>query len=446
MRTRVVLSLALFVATPTWCQVSTTNGGVGLAMTDEMQTPPPVSDQAYPSAVGADAHSNYLRATFNVTTGFSDNVRGNVIGTLVYAVNDVFYTLSSNVGIDRSTPRAHLVLNYSPGVTLYQRTSSYNQLTQDVDFNLQYRLSPHATFTLLDGLLKSSGVANQPYLVSGEAVSGSAPSLISVVFPIADVFSNVAAAQLSYQFKRDGMIGGGGSYGSQEYLNKSQAQGLYDSSSRGGSAFYSHRLSKKNYIGSNYQYSRILVYPSGSLSQISANSISAFYTIYLKPTVSLSISGGPQHFSVFQRPLPVYTAWQPTFTVGVGWQVHKVNIVGSYTRIVSGGGGLVGAFESTSATVTARRQFSRTWSAGVALSYMINKNVTPAYLQSTAQGGHSATGAITAQHQLTEHFQLAVGYTRWQQRYSSLQVISDTPSTDRVFFTVSYQLRRPLGD
>lgn len=342
MRTRVFLSLALCVAAPAWSQVSTTNGGVGLTMTDEMQTPPPVSGQAYPSAVGAEAHANYLRATFNLTTGFSDNVRGDVIGTLVYAVNDVFYTLYSNLGIDRSTSRAHLILNYSPGFTFFQRTSSYNQLTQDVDLNLQYRLSPHVTFTLLDGLLKSSGVLNQPYLVSGAAVSGSPPPLISVISPIADVLSNVAAAQLSYQFRRDGMIGGGGSFGNQDYLDKTEDQGLYDSSSRGGSAFYNHRLSKNHYIGTSYQYSRILVYPSGARSQITANSVVAFYTIYLKPTVSLSISGGPQHFSVFQAPLPVYSSWQPTFTAGVGWQVHKANIVGSFSQIVSGGGGWLG--------------------------------------------------------------------------------------------------------
>jgi hypothetical protein len=446
MYTRVVLSFALCVAAPAWSQVSTTDGGVGLAMTDEMQTPPPVSDRAYPSATGAETHSNYLRAAFNLTTGFSDNVRANVIGTLVYAVNDVFYTLYSNLGIDRSTPRAHLILNYSPGFTFYQRTSSYNQQTHDLDLNLQYRLSPHVTFTLLDALLKSSGVLNQPYLVSGEAVSGSAPPLISVVSPIADVFSNVGAAQLSYQFRRDGMVGGGWSFGNQQYLNKTEDQGLSDSSSRGGSAFYNHRLSKRHYIGASYQYSRILVYPTGTLSEITANSIAAFYTMYLSPTVSLSVSGGPQHFSVFQSPLPIYSSWQPTLTAGVGWQMHKANIVGSYSRIVSGGGGLVGAFESTSATVSARRQLSRTWSAGVALSYMVNENITPAYLQSTAQGGHSATGAITAQHPLSEHFELGLGYTRWQQKYSSLQAISNTPSTDRVFFTVTYKLRRRLGD
>ena len=38
MFTKVCLSLALFVSIPAWSQVSTSEG-VGLGMTDEMQTP-----------------------------------------------------------------------------------------------------------------------------------------------------------------------------------------------------------------------------------------------------------------------------------------------------------------------------------------------------------------------------------------------------------------------
>jgi hypothetical protein len=442
MFTRVILSLALCLAAPAWPQVSTTDGGIGLAMTDQMQTPPPVSDQAYPAAGGAEARSNYLRAAFNVTTGFSDNV----LGYNVYPVNDVFWTFYSTLGIDKTTSRTHLVLNYNPGFTVYKHTSSYNQLTQDLGFNFQYRLSPHVTFTLQDGLLKSSSVLSQPYLVPGGQISGSAPPLIDVISPVADVFGNVASAQLSYQFRRDGMVGVEGTLGNQDYLNKSEAQGLYDSNSKGGSAFYNHRLSKSHYIGTTYRYSQILVYPSGARSQITANSIVLFYTIYVKPTVSVSFAGGPQRFSVFQAPLPVYSSWSPTFTASVGWQVRHTNIAGSYSRIVSGGGGLLGAFESSSGTVSARRQVARTWNVGLGASYIDNKNVTPAYLLSTEQGGYSATGAITFQHQLSEHFFMAFGYTRWQQKYSSLQVISVTPSTDRLFFTISYQLKRPLGE
>ena len=53
MFTQVCLSLVLLVAIPAWSQVSTSEG-VGLGITDEMHTPPPVSGDAYPTAVGSE--------------------------------------------------------------------------------------------------------------------------------------------------------------------------------------------------------------------------------------------------------------------------------------------------------------------------------------------------------------------------------------------------------
>jgi hypothetical protein len=440
MLTRVVLSLALLVTIPAGSQVSTSYGGVGLTMTDQMQTPPPVNGQAYPMAVGAETRSNYLRGGLKFTTGYSDNV----LGYNVLPINDADYSIYSAIALDKTTSRVHLDLSYSPGFTVYQHTSSYNRTTQDLGANFRYRLSPHVEVTLQDGLLKTSNVLSQPYLVSEGAISGSAPPLITVISPVADVLANVATAQLTYQFSRTGMIGAQGTFGNQDYLNQNEAQGLYDSSSRGGSAFYTHRLSRKHYIGATYQYSRIFVYPVNALSEIQTNTVLLFYTIYLTPTFSLSLSGGPQHFSIFQSPLPAYSSWQPTLTASMGWQGRHTNIVGSYSRTVSGGGGLVGAFQSTTAVASARRQLARTWNAGAAASYMTNDNLTPSYLLSTEEGGHSFTATVSFQHQLSEHFQLEFGYVRLQQKYGGIQAIA--PSIDRGFGSVSYQFRRPLGD
>jgi hypothetical protein len=439
MLTRVVLSLALLVAMRAWSQVSTSYGGVGLTMTDQMQTPPPVNGQAYPTA-GAATRSNYLRGGLQFVTGYSDNV----LGYNVVPVSEADYSIYGSVAIDRTTPRARLNMSYNPGFTVFQQTSSLNQTSQDLGLNFQYRLSPHVVISLLDGLLKNSNVLSQPYVVSGEAISGSAPPLISVISPVADVLANVATAQLTYQFSRTGMIGAQGLFANQNYLNQAEAQGLYDSSSRGGSGFYNHRLSQRHYIGATYEYSKILVYPKDALSEIQTNTVLLFYTIYFTPTLSASFSGGPQHFSVLQSPLPIYSSWQPTLTASAGWQGHHTNLAGSYSRLVSGGGGLVGAFRSTEAMVSAQRQLARTWNARAAARYMINDNVTPSYLISTEQGGHGFTATVSCGHQLSEHLQVDFGYIRAQQKYGGIQAI--TPSIDRGFVSVSYQFRKPLGD
>jgi hypothetical protein len=440
MFTRVFLSLALLVAMPAWSQVSTTDGGVGLAMTDQMRTPPPVSGEAYSTATGSEIRSNYLRAGLVFTTGYSDNV----LGYSVNPISDVDYTLSPTIAIDKATPRLHLRFNYSPGFTIYQHTSARNQYNQNLDLNLMYLLSPHVAVTLRDNLLQTSSALNSNQLLGG-AISGTQqPPLIAVIAPVGDQIGNSGNAELTYQFSRQGMVGASGTFTNLHYLHPSEVPGLYDSKSSGGSAFYNHRLSKHNYIGATYRYTDTIAYPLNAQSEIQAHTFLFFYTIYLKPTFSLSFSGGPQHYDISQSPLPTQGAWGPSITASLGWQGRHTNYSASYLRTVAGGGGLVGAFQSNIATGSARWQFARTWSLGSAVSYANNKNVTPSAFLST-EGGYSVFGTVSFHHQFTERFQVEFGYTRLHENYSFIQVISNAPNTDRGFVSFSYNFSKPLG-
>ena len=448
MFTRVFLSLALLVAMPAWSQVSTTDGGVGLAMTDQMQTPPPVSGEAYSTAVGSEKRSNYLRAGLVVTTAYSDNVL-TALGT---PVSDVIYSIFPTIAIDKATSRLRLMLTYSPGFTIYQPTSIRNQMDQNLALNFQYRFSPHVAVTLGDSLIQTSNVFNQPNSLSGGAISGSPQApLFAVIAPVGDLLGNSANTELTYQFSRNGMIGAGGAFTNLYYLNGASAE-LYDSSSSGGSAFYSHRLSRNNYIGETYQYSRILAYsvnatpayPVNAHTEIQTQTFSFFYTIYLKPNFSLSFSGGPQYFDVVQFPLPAYASWSPTLAASLGWQGRHTNFAASYSRVITGGGGLLGAFQSNSVSAFARGQFARTWSVGLAASYANNKDVTPSSFESV-DSGHSLYGTVSAHHQLSERLNMEFGYTRMHQTYSQLTVISNAPDTNQAFISFSYNFTRPLG-
>ena len=62
------------------------------------------------------------------------------------------------IEIDKTTPRQHFMLNYSPSFTVYQHTSSRNQTDQYLNLNFLYRLSPHVTASLADNFQKTSSV------------------------------------------------------------------------------------------------------------------------------------------------------------------------------------------------------------------------------------------------------------------------------------------------
>jgi hypothetical protein len=203
-------------------------------------------------------------------------------------------------------------------------------------------------------------------------------------------------------------------------------------------------VSKKQYIGATYQYQRILAYPVKAQSEIHTHTVFLFYTIYLKPTLSFSVSGGPQHSDVAQSPLPAFRSWSPAATASLGWQGRDTSFAVSYSRIVTGGGGLLGAFRSNSASASARCQLARHWNAGLAASYAIYKTVTPLSFLSSP-GGHSVSGTVSVQHQISEHFGAELGYTHLHQSYSGITVISNAPDTNREFISVSYQFTGPLG-
>ena len=437
MFTRVCLSLALLVAMPARSQVPIAEGPVART-DDQMRTPPPVSGTAYPTEIIAESQSNYLRGGLIVTTAYTDNVlgdSGSQFGSAVYSILPV-------IAIDKTTSRLRFILAYSPGFTFYQKASTLDQTDQHVALSSQYRLSPHVTAALYETLRKASSVFNQSDLLPDGGVSGSPqPPTAAIIPPVGGSLTNTAVAELTYQFRRNSMIGTDGLFTNLSYSSNPTVKfNLQDSSSSGGSAFYSRRLSRNDYIGAVYQYLNILTSPVN----VQTNTVYLFYTIYLKPTFSISFSGGPQHFDVSQRPLTPYASWTPGLTASSGWQGRHTNFAIGYTRAITGGGGLVGAFESNSANAYGRWRFGRNWSTGLVSSYANNKSVTPPSFSSTG-GGHTLYGIVSVQRQLREHLEMELGYIRAHQTYSGIPAISTAPNTNRGFISFSYTFTRPLG-
>jgi hypothetical protein len=451
MLTRVCLGFALLAATPIWAQLESTPFEIPTQPSDEAQmlTPPPVSGEAYPTTVGSETRSNYLSAGLNVNTAYNDNVLG---GGSTTPVSDVTYSISPTISLDKTTSRQHLTLTYAPGFTFYQHTSALNAANQIVGLNFQYRLSPHITLTFGDSFQRTSNVFNQLYPLPGGAISGSAQSpQPGVVAPYAERLSNSANAGISYQISRNGMIGASGTFTESNYPNPDEASGLNNTNSGGGSAFYTQRLSSAQYIGVTYQYLKsqsnpvtAQATPDNAQSDTQTHTLLAFYTIYLNPTLSLSLSAGPQYFDITQSLSLPFRSWAPSAMASIGWQRSHTNIVASYSHTVTGAIGLSGAFTSNSIGGSLNWQIARTWNVGWAASYSSSKSVSPSIFSSSS-GGHTVSGTVSVQHSMSEHFKAELGYARLNQSYSGITLISNSPDSNREFISVTYQFTRPLG-
>ena len=414
-----------------------------------MLTPPPVSGQAYPTTFGSDERSNYLRGGLAFTSAYTDNAIGSTSGK---PVSDVSYSVAPFIGLDETTSRLHWVLNYAPGFTFYQRLSARNEADQNATIDLQYRLSPHVTFSARDGFQKSSNVFNQlDGVAAAAAVSGGAQEPnFSVIAPIADRLSNSGNAGITYQFAANGMVGASGTFSNLHYPNQAEVPGLYDSSSQGGSVFYSFRVSKMNYIGATYQYQRLVSYPLAGQSETQTHTVFVFYTLYASSRISLSLFGGPQHSDTVQPPLPPLNlqlpearAWTPAAGGSMNWQGSVTNVAFSYSHIISGGGGLIGAVEMDSASASIRQQLARRLSGSIAGGY--SQNHLLGFASAGTTNGHTVSGSASLQQDFGQYLSVQLGYTRLHQDYSGVAVLAAAPNTNRESVSISYQFSRPLG-
>jgi hypothetical protein len=449
MLVRLLLSYVLLTAVPGWAQVAakpadtTTNSGEG----DQMQTPPPVSGDAYPVEVGSEARSNYLRFGLVINTAYSDNI---LPGSGTGAISDASYSIRPQIAFDQTTSRLHQTLTYSPGFTFYQSTHALDQADHSLGEDFQYRFSPHVTASVQGSFRKSTNAFNQ---ISPEGtVSGSGQSpLVGIIALNANQINSSASAELTHQFSRNGMIGASGSFTGLSYPDPAQAPGLSNSNSWGGSAFYNQRISEMRYIGVTYQYVQIVAAPNTenktqteSESKTETQTPLLFFTMYFKPKFSLSLSAGPQYYDVSQSTTSTLSAWSPAIMTSIGWQGPHTSFAAGYSQRVSGGGGLIGAFNSKSADASARWQFARAWTVGSSGGYAISKNVDSSMSQ-TNPGGRTVSGIVMVGHPINEHFNLELGYSHLRQNYSGIVYASNNPNTNREYVSISYELTRPLG-
>jgi hypothetical protein len=440
------LTLALLVATTAWAQTDTNGTEPASPLIDEtMLTPPPVSGQAYPTALGSEERSNYLRYGVSFNSAYTDNALGGST-----PVSDVSYSISPTIALDQTRSTMHTVLTYAPGFTFYQRITSRDEADQNLSINVTDRLSPHVRLTAQDSLQKSSSVFNQPDYGSGGVSGGPGGGNSPIVAPISPFLNNRGNVGVSYQFAANAMVGASGTFTNLHYYNSAEVSGLADGTSQSGSVYYSIRASKLHYFGVSYEYQR-LVSSSSTIgeSETQTHAIHFFYTLYPTSRISISVFGGPLHSNTSEGalegvPLPPAVAWNPSIGGSFSWQGNLTNAAFSYSHTISGGGGLSGAVRSDSASLSLRRQITRSLGASLSGSYAQN-NVLGSPLFGGSNDGHSISGTGSISKQFGEHLSFQLGYTRLHQDYSNVAVLAAVPTTNRESISVSYTFSRPLG-
>jgi hypothetical protein len=447
MLTRVPSRVLIVAATACGCQCVAWSQVVA-AKDGSMVTPPPVSVDAFPKEVGSEARSNYLRLGMIFRGGYIDNLYA---GSADKALGETVLSLRPTIAFDATSYRQQETLLYSPGFTFYRPTGALDVIDQSVTFNYRFRLTPHQLIKANENF-QQGGSSFSPSSYSG----GGGSSNTGVLAPFSNTLTNAANAEYSIQISPTDMFGISGSFYNLHYPDLSDVPGLYDSDEQGGAAFYSHRISGSQYLGSTYRYSRIRSYPQDAHSEIQTqtHTFYLFYTFYPKPGLSFSVSGGPQVFNseyslpgstTAQTPTSTGNSWSPGATASMIWQKSHANFTARYTRSTSAGGGLLGTFDSNTASALVRWRASRNWTLGASVDYSILKSVTPLPFFSTNLGGHTLAGIATVDHPFNAHFGVLFEYDRLHQSYAGVPVLLTNPDSNRELVSVYWQLARPLG-
>jgi hypothetical protein len=393
--------------------------------------------------------SNYLRGGATATAAYQDNV----FSSIGNVGSDVSYTVGPFISLDLTRHRARLNFTYSPGFTFYQRHSSLDQTSHALAFNFAYRLSPHVTFTAQDSFVKTSEFFG-PLAFNGVDTLPNplqSPNL-TLIAPVANTLINSANVGISYQFGLNDMIGATGNSSLLQYLNQNQVPGLSDSSGEGAGAYYSHRFANRNYLGINYQFQRFLtdttLAQAGTTQlQTRADSIYLSYSLYLKPTLSLSVFGGPQYSDTFGGTLVPQRMWSPSGGGSLSWQGKETSFAAGFSRRITDGGGLLGAVRANSADASFRAQLTKTVTGSVGADYATNAVLDSAFASGFNGGlnGHSVSESASVARTFGEHVSASIGYLHLHQSYANISTFNIAPNQNRASISISYQFERPLG-
>jgi hypothetical protein len=269
-----------------------------------------------------------------------------------------------------------------------------------------------------------------------------------VLTPLANQFSTVTRGQMTYQFSGDDIVGVSGGFDSLQYRDVPPGSTLLDNRTEDASGFYSHKLTAKNWLGGSYQFQH-LGYP-GTVDDTRVHSVILFDTYAFKPSITLSVFGGPQYstneFPTTAVPPTVETStmWSAAGGVSFGWTGLRTSALVSYSHSISDGGGLQGSVQLNSVSGSFRRQIARYTTLTFSGSYATNSE-----LSSSTTGVSSATyasGGVSITRKFGTHCFVQAGYQRESQQTTGLTTtFGNDVQRDVVMASFSYQFAKPWG-
>ncbi|MFY9560057.1 MAG: hypothetical protein WAQ52_07475 [Terriglobales bacterium] len=382
--------------------------------------------------------SNYLRGGLNVGAAYDDNALLVPTGE----VGNASYSVFPNIAIEQSTSRMSWKLEYAAGLTVNQRLSNRNQGSHDLNFDSQFRLSPHVSLRVAEDFSLASGFFDSG--AGGLGVGNGGPNA-NLALPLAKQRSSVTVAEANYHFALKDVIGASGSFYDLHFSDVPAGFALANTRTAAGSAFWLHGLFGRDWAGISYRFQRLTFDPNG---ETRVHSIMAVNTLKLPNRFTVTSFIGPEH-SDNQGLFPAgggtahFSDWSVAGGVEVGWQKDHTSVAGGYSRQISDGGGILGVVRLQGIHGDVRQQLLPGWAVAVGASYGKNESLTVPFEGSAGKINSSSVG-VSLERNLGRSLGLRVGYNHdFQEQFGG--ALPGPAHRNRVSVTLGYQWYRPLG-
>jgi hypothetical protein len=403
------------------------------------------------STLSALKRSNYLNGGVNVTGAYDDNPLLVSSG----ATGNPSVSIFPSLGISESSSRMRWSLGYAGGLTVNQSLPSENADSQSLNFESQFRLSPHVNLRVAEVFSLTTGFFDSGNGL-GVGSTGPNPSLIT---PLATQRSSATTVESNYHFARNDLIGASGSYYDLDYTNTGAALGgqatqLTDTQTASGSVFWLHRILPRDWGGLSYRFDRITL--GGGSEETRVHSFVAVNSLSLSKRFALTGFIGPQYSEnqglVTGVTSPTQSSgWSVTGGADGAWKGVRTGISGGYSRSISNGSGVLGVVRLQNL----HANFSRILVPGWAVALYANRGTNQSIIvpfANTANAINVTSVGIALERNVGKSVGLRFGYTHDSQAQLGVPgptLSSPTETLDanrnRVFVTLSYRWAKPLG-
>ncbi len=384
--------------------------------------------------------SNFLRGGLNIGATYDDNPLLLSSG----AESNTSETIFPNIKIEESTSRTRWELGYAGGWTINQNLTAENQGSHNLNFDSEFRLSPHVNLRVAENFSLTTGFFDAG---TGTGVPGSGGPNVSLLAPLATQRSSTTTVEANYHFALNDLVGASGSFYDLHFTNVPMGAELTDTQTASGSAFWLHRILRRDWAGVSYRFDRITFSPGDGETRV--HSFLVVNTLNLSSHITISAFIGPQYSEnqglVFGSVLPSSNDWSTAGGAEAGWQDLRTSVSGGYSRTISDGGGVLGTVRLQNVYANFRRQIVPGWAVALNVLHGTNQSLTLPSTSSATSVNLTSAG-IALERNVGKSFGFRMGYSHdFQEQMFGNPLPTLDAHRNRYFVTLSYQWAKPLG-